>query len=90
MPGPGLRAEGGGHVRDKSPSIKRKMDDGSAVEVDRQERTNNRAAQRKCVVGTANNIVQVYRSAGRFLVMGWESAHHYISLIKCILQSIKG
>ena len=22
--------------------------------------------------------------------MGWESAHHYISLIKCILQSIKG
>ena len=22
--------------------------------------------------------------------MGWESAHHYISLIKCIIQSIKG
>ena len=25
-----------------------------------------------------------------FFVMGWESAHKYISLIKCILQSIKG
>ena len=25
-----------------------------------------------------------------FFVMGWESAHQYISLIKCILQSIKG
>ena len=25
-----------------------------------------------------------------FFVMGWENAHHYISVIKCILQSIKG
>ena len=25
-----------------------------------------------------------------FFVMAWESAHQYISLIKCILQSIKG
>ena len=28
--------------------------------------------------------------SGLFFVMGWESAHQYISLIKCILQSIKG
>ena len=25
-----------------------------------------------------------------FFVMGWDNAHHYISLIKCIIQSIKG
>ena len=25
-----------------------------------------------------------------FFVIGWEIAHHYISVIKCILQSIKG
>ena len=27
--------------------------------------------------------------ADHFFVMGWEIAHHYISVIKCILQSIK-
>ena len=48
--------------RDRSPSIKRKMEDGSAVNVDRSDRPDNRAAQwRSCVVGTANNTEQVNR-----------------------------
>ena len=37
-----------------------------------------------------NNDECYSRTAKYFFVMGWEIAHHYISLIKCILQSIKG
>ena len=37
-----------------------------------------------------NRYSQSNPTNDNFFVIGWEIAHHYISVIKCILQSIKG
>ena len=42
------------------------------------------------VLWSALFLNSCYTERGNFFVIGWEIAHHYISVIKCILQSIKG
>ena len=62
---------GGGHRvvgRDRSPSLKRKLENGEVENIDREEqsksteyRNRSRSRQRQCVIGTSNNTVQVNR-----------------------------